>query len=175
MFTGIHKNSGRNPRSLPLRLKDSERVARATMAFTGPGKGISWIVLVGVVLVVLGVGMLVLTQARRRLWSHLAYVRPERRRQLSDWEITGETSLARPWESSSQPPSTCRHWVRAWCGVPCAAPSGSWVADARCGSHVQRPRWSHAPGRPGCTSLYETRADSLSSSRSCPAGCGMAK
>ncbi len=54
--------------------------ASSGLAFTGPGPGIAWLMLIGAGLVIFGFALLVLVDAPRRLFAQLAFVNPVRRR-----------------------------------------------------------------------------------------------
>ena len=54
--------------------------ASSGLAFTGPGPGIAWLMLIGAGLVIFGFALLVLVDAPRRLFAQLAFVNPMRRR-----------------------------------------------------------------------------------------------
>jgi len=67
--------------------------ASSSLAFTGTGKGITWFLFVGLVLFVLGLGMLAVTEAPRRLWSQVVHSDPARPHNAHELGIP--TSL--PW------------------------------------------------------------------------------
>ncbi len=58
--------------------------ASSGLAFTGPGPGIAWLMLIGAGLVIFGFALLVLVDAPRRLIAQLAFVNPMRRRRARD-------------------------------------------------------------------------------------------